>query len=131
MPALIHEASPRREHPFVVFDCAATDTNLVGDAPLRLQRGRRLHRRGEMPPRKGTFLTAHTGTLFIDEIGDLPLDIQPGLLKGTGTPGDPAHRLRSVDPCRRAGDLRDSPPSRRQWWLRGDSARTSSTGSPV
>ena len=74
----IHEASARREAPFVVFDCAAVPPSLIESELFGHEKGAFT---GAVAARVGVFERAHGGTLFIDEIGELPLDLQPKLLR--------------------------------------------------
>jgi DNA-binding NtrC family response regulator len=74
----LHGASSRRDGPFVVFDCTAAAPNLVESELFGHERGAFT---GSVAMRKGVFERAHGGTLLIDEIGDLPLELQPKLLR--------------------------------------------------
>jgi DNA-binding NtrC family response regulator len=74
----IHDASPRREAPFAVFDCAAVPPSLIESELFGHEKGAFT---GATSARAGVFERAHGGTLFIDEIGELPLDLQPKLLR--------------------------------------------------
>jgi transcriptional regulator with PAS, ATPase and Fis domain len=74
----IHEHSPRRAGPFVVLDCGAIAANLVESEVFGYVRGAFTGAGGTRP---GLLEQAHGGTLFIDEIGELPLDVQPKLLR--------------------------------------------------
>jgi two-component system, NtrC family, response regulator HydG len=74
----LHEMGPRAERPFVVFDCTAVPTNLLESALFGHERGAFT---GAVQQKKGVFELAHGGTLFIDEIGDLDLTLQPKLLR--------------------------------------------------
>jgi DNA-binding NtrC family response regulator len=74
----IHEASPRAQGPFVVFDCTAIPPNLAESILFGHEKGSFT---GAVATRKGVFELAHGGTLFIDEIGDLDLALQPKLLR--------------------------------------------------
>jgi transcriptional regulator with PAS, ATPase and Fis domain len=74
----IHDRSPRRERPFIVFDCSAVAPALVESELFGHQRGAFT---GADRTREGLFEQAHGGTLFIDELGELPLDLQPKLLR--------------------------------------------------
>ena len=74
----IHDGSKRANSPFIVFDCGAVDASLVGAALFGHKEGAFT---GAISARKGAFLSAHGGTLFIDEIGELPLELQPKLLR--------------------------------------------------
>jgi DNA-binding NtrC family response regulator len=74
----LHEAGPRTSGPFVVFDCTAVPPNLAESTLFGHERGAFT---GAVSTRKGVFELAHNGTLFIDEIGDLDLTLQPKLLR--------------------------------------------------
>lgn len=74
----LHEASPRANGPFTVFDCGSVDRELVGAALFGHSEGAYT---GAAASRKGAFQAAHGGTLFIDEVGELPVDLQPRLLR--------------------------------------------------
>jgi formate hydrogenlyase transcriptional activator len=74
----IHEASPRRNHRFVAFSCAAIPSALLESELFGHERGAFT---GACTQTKGRFQTADGGTLFLDEIGDMPLELQPKLLR--------------------------------------------------
>lgn len=74
----IHDHSPRKKGPFVVFDCGATSANLVESELFGHTRGAFT---GAQTAQTGLLEEASGGTLFIDEIGELPLDLQPKLLR--------------------------------------------------
>jgi transcriptional regulator with GAF, ATPase, and Fis domain len=74
----IHEMSPRARGPFVVFDCTAVPGNLMESALFGHEKGSFT---GAASTRHGVFEQADGGTLFIDEIGDLDLALQPKLLR--------------------------------------------------
>ncbi len=74
----IHDASLRSSGPFVVFDCGAVAENLVESELFGHVKGAFT---GAMNARAGAFEEANGGTIFLDEIGDLPLAMQPKLLR--------------------------------------------------
>jgi transcriptional regulator with GAF, ATPase, and Fis domain len=74
----IHEASPRRNHRFVVLNCAAIPGALLESELFGHERGAFT---GATMQTKGRFQMADGGTLFLDEIGDMPLELQPKLLR--------------------------------------------------
>jgi len=74
----VHEASARKDGPFVVVDCGAVSENLVEAELFGHERGAYT---GADRSRPGAFEAAQNGTVFIDEIGDMPLDLQPKLLR--------------------------------------------------
>ncbi|MCK6593354.1 MAG: sigma-54 dependent transcriptional regulator, partial [Polyangiaceae bacterium] len=74
----LHEMGPRASGPFAVFDCTAVPPNLVESALFGHERGAFT---GATDARKGVFEEAHGGTLLIDEIGDLEIELQAKLLR--------------------------------------------------
>jgi DNA-binding NtrC family response regulator len=74
----LHQMGRRAAGPFVVFDCTAVPANLVEAELFGHARGAFT---GADSARKGVFEEADGGTLFIDEIGDLDLALQPKLLR--------------------------------------------------
>jgi DNA-binding NtrC family response regulator len=74
----IHRHSPRRDRPFVVFDCGAVPKELIESALFGHVRGAFT---GAIADRRGALPEADGGTLFLDEIGELDLDMQPVLLR--------------------------------------------------
>jgi len=74
----IHDASPRKNGPFVVFDCSAVSPELIESELFGHVKGAYT---GANTAREGAFEQAHGGTLFIDELGALSLDLQPKLLR--------------------------------------------------
>ncbi|HUH01453.1 MAG TPA: sigma 54-interacting transcriptional regulator, partial [Kofleriaceae bacterium] len=74
----IHDHGPRNRGPFVVLDCGATSESLITSELFGHVRGAFT---GAEADRAGVFERAHGGTLFIDEVGELPLALQPNLLR--------------------------------------------------
>lgn len=74
----IHEASSRKQGPFVVVDCGAISKSLIESELFGHERGAFT---GATQARKGAMEVCAGGTLFIDELDDLPLDVQPKLLR--------------------------------------------------
>jgi transcriptional regulator with PAS, ATPase and Fis domain len=74
----IHAASSRANGPFVVFDCTSVAPNLAEAELFGHVKGAFT---GANTARAGLIEEAHSGTLFIDEIGELPIELQPKLLR--------------------------------------------------
>ncbi len=74
----IHQASSRHDGPFIVFDCGAIAPTLVESELFGHERGAFT---GAVQQRHGALEQAQGGTLFIDELSDLSLDLQPKLLR--------------------------------------------------
>ena len=74
----IHNLSPRRERTFVRLNCAAIPSGLVESELFGHEKGAFT---GALMQRKGRFELADHGTLFLDEVGDITLDLQPKLLR--------------------------------------------------
>ena len=74
----IHELSPRAKGPMMVFDCGAVPQNLIESELFGHEKGSFT---GAIMTRQGIFEMAHGGTLLLDELGELNLDLQPKLLR--------------------------------------------------
>src|SRR3954466_5069591 len=74
----LHLAGPRARYPFVAVNCTALPENLLESELFGHVRGAFT---GAVQSRTGRFEQAHGGTIFLDEIGDLPLELQAKLLR--------------------------------------------------
>jgi formate hydrogenlyase transcriptional activator len=74
----IHERSLRSKRPFIRVNCAAIPASLIASELFGHEKGAFT---GAMPRRMGRFEAAHGGTIFLDEIGELPMETQIALLR--------------------------------------------------
>lgn len=74
----VHDLSPRRSNAFVKVNCAAIPGTLLESELFGHEKGAFT---GAVSSRVGRFELANRGTIFLDEIGDLPLELQPKLLR--------------------------------------------------
>jgi two-component system response regulator PilR (NtrC family) len=75
---LIHELGPRAEYPFVPVNCGAIPSELMESEFFGHKKGSFT---GATEDKRGLFQAAHEGTLFLDEVADLPLPMQVKLLR--------------------------------------------------
>src|SRR5207248_11620909 len=73
-----HDFSPRKSKAFVKLNCAAIPTGLLESELFGHERGALT---GAISQRIGRFEVAHGGTIFLDEIGEIPLELQTKLLR--------------------------------------------------
>jgi len=98
---LIHELGPRAEHPFVPVNCGAIPTELMESEFFGHKKGSFT---GATEDKQGLFQAANEGTLFLDEVADLPLHMQVKLLRAiqeksvrpVGSPKEAAVNVRIV-----------------------------------
>jgi len=75
---VLHETSPRARGPFVALNCAAMPEHLIEDMLFGHEKGAFT---GALKEHKGLFEQAHGGTIFLDEIGEMPMQLQSKLLR--------------------------------------------------
>ena len=74
----LHQLSPRADKPFIVVDCGAVAGTLIESELFGHEKGSFT---GAVAARQGAFELASGGTVFLDELGELSLDLQPKLLR--------------------------------------------------
>lgn len=74
----VHYMSPRSKEPFVKFNCASIPEGLLESELFGHEKGAFT---GAITARKGRFELAHSGTILLDEVGDLPINLQPKILR--------------------------------------------------
>ena len=74
----VHDLSSRKSNAFVKFNCAAIPTGLLESELFGHEKGSFT---GAIAQRAGRFELAHRGSIFLDEIGEIPLELQPKLLR--------------------------------------------------
>ena len=74
----LHDLSLRRERPFIRLNGAALPTGLIESELFGYEKGAFT---GAVQTKSGRLELAHRGTLFLDEVGDIPLEVQPKLLR--------------------------------------------------
>lgn len=74
----LHQLSPRRDRTLIRLNCAAIPTGLLESELFGHEKGAFT---GALSLKVGRFEMAHRGTLFLDEVGDIPLELQPKLLR--------------------------------------------------
>ena len=74
----VHSLSQRHKHPFVKLNCAAIPTGLLESELFGHEKGAFT---GAIAQRIGRFELASPGTMFLDEISEIPLELQPKLLR--------------------------------------------------
>lgn len=75
---MIHESGPYKDNPFIPVNCGAIPENLIESEMFGHKKGSFT---GAVSDKAGLFEAAHTGTLFLDEVGELPLSMQVKLLR--------------------------------------------------
>src|SRR6202035_4511934 len=74
----VHNLSPRHDHTFVRVNCASIPAGLLESELFGHEKGAFT---GAIAARVGRLELAHQGTIFLDEVGDIPIELQPKLLR--------------------------------------------------
>ncbi|MFO0725678.1 MAG: sigma 54-interacting transcriptional regulator [Myxococcota bacterium] len=74
----VHDASKRKRGPYVAINCGALANNLIESELFGHEKGSFT---GALADKKGAFEAAQGGTIFLDEIGEMPLELQPKMLR--------------------------------------------------
>jgi DNA-binding NtrC family response regulator len=99
LAAWLHSHGPRRDEPFVDLNCASLSRELLESDLFGHEQGAFT---GAVAAKKGLFEVSHGGTVFLDEIGDMDLQVQPRLLKAL----EEKRFRRLGDVCERLVDVR-------------------------
>ena len=126
MAQAIHDLSPRHQRPMIRVSCAAIPTALIESELFGRERGAYT---GALSRQIGRFEAANQSTLFLDEIGELPLEVQVKLLRVLQERVDRAARQHAADQGRRPHHRRHQPQPRRGGRATRRSARICSTAS--
>ena len=122
----LHDASPRKDKPFIPFNCTAVSRDLLDAQLFGYRRGAFTGAQEAFP---GVIRAAAGGTLFLDEIGELTLDVQPKLLRFLESNEIHPARRAQADPRRRPRRRRHQRQPRAAGRATDASAKTSSTAS--
>jgi transcriptional regulator with GAF, ATPase, and Fis domain len=120
----IHNLSARRDRTFIKINCAAIPTGLLESELFGHERGAFT---GAIAQKLGRFELADQGTIFLDEVGDIPLELQPKLLRVLTGTGIRAPRQSHYPPRERPHGRRHQPRSGSPGGKSAGSAKTFTT----